>query len=1142
MSISSRDRKLLWGRAKNLCCFPKCPTPLIEDRPDATTGDINQTVVGEEAHIRSGRKDGPRYAPDYPADKVDTYANIILLCPTHHTIVDAHGGASYTASELERMRAVHEQEQRWEEADGAARAFMSWQYERDNKVLFEQAELHGPTVESMFVDVPFGCGPSDAPYELLRRISLEHPGDVTPGLSEDAAVTGAAQALLHPEWKGSGLIVGGPGQGKSTLLQFLCQFHRSRLLGKQAYSGEGQKLSPLTERARVTFRVDLRNYAFWATQRQSNGQKKGSKKKAGADSHWPILEEYLAHEVSGRTGRDFSVQDLELVTARLPTLIALDGLDEVSDVKLRDRVAEGIVDLYARLEADTRDIIILVASRPGGTASSLWSTPGFPRLNLAKLSYGLQVQYLQKWSAAAELPPEVASKLQRTFADNESKPHIREIASYPMQLAILLHLLQRRQMLPQKRTDLYDEYMKTFLDREQGSDKEPLLARERTAIEDAHAYVGWRIQTETEEGRSSGAIRRQDLKRVFQDQLEDRNDGVKLAKKMFAAMSFRVLCLTEREPGWFEFDVASLREYFAATYLFDEAEREFRDDCLAELLRRPQWSNVCRFYVGKFSRTEVRGILEVLRSLDEQPGRAHHPGARAVAVQFLNDRVYEGQKARPIQEVVDFVLEGSGVFFAEDGMLEPSGVAMTLSSGAGRAQVVAHCKTRLEVESDRQTRQALARCLRRHAEAGDEVTNWWWSLYDPALAWLDTAADLHLLGSLAPTQEDQLAVLVTQMVAEERQWITVRLLQGGYNGSNDNILGVVLREINDGVAAVVGAADRASSVGRLLATARACWAAGESVKVSGRRLRARRAGYGKVLAAMVDVDETLAPRPSTTDAQGWANRFVAIRAALGTGWVIHHAISTCPPEVDLRPIAKILSQTDAEIGAAVELEADARVSRDSATWWRERLSAGASPQDVQLAVLSALTTMTTNTLVEVSPELGAAIDVLSPRQIEAIRWTVQAVHTNGATRRLMLDESLRRNHGTFSPRLLWVCRPLVPSDSRDRLDTRICAVVPELLGELTPGEASALAAIGGGKKVHTVTTFQGHREGLSNSRWTLKFKTRDLTVNQADAILQDPGQWPAALVRRAASFWSSVPPVPEPMSHAADTQRWFDGA
>ena len=66
MELTSRDRKLLWGRARNLCAFPQCRQALTEDEVDARTGASFPTVVGEEAHIHSATPDGPRYDPTYP--------------------------------------------------------------------------------------------------------------------------------------------------------------------------------------------------------------------------------------------------------------------------------------------------------------------------------------------------------------------------------------------------------------------------------------------------------------------------------------------------------------------------------------------------------------------------------------------------------------------------------------------------------------------------------------------------------------------------------------------------------------------------------------------------------------------------------------------------------------------------------------------------------------------------------------------------------------------------------------------------------------------------------------------------------------------------------------------------------------------
>lgn len=66
-------------------------------------------VVGEEAHIRSGSVAGPRYDPKYPADQVDKYDNLVLLCPTHHTIVDKDLGAGFSIDALVAMKRQHEQ-------------------------------------------------------------------------------------------------------------------------------------------------------------------------------------------------------------------------------------------------------------------------------------------------------------------------------------------------------------------------------------------------------------------------------------------------------------------------------------------------------------------------------------------------------------------------------------------------------------------------------------------------------------------------------------------------------------------------------------------------------------------------------------------------------------------------------------------------------------------------------------------------------------------------------------------------------------------------------------------------------------------------------------------------------------------------
>lgn len=74
---------------------------------DAKSGD-RDVVLGEEAHIVSEKPEkGPRYRP-MPKEEVDTYANLMLLCPSDHKIVDEQV-TYYTEQRLHALKAEHEQ-------------------------------------------------------------------------------------------------------------------------------------------------------------------------------------------------------------------------------------------------------------------------------------------------------------------------------------------------------------------------------------------------------------------------------------------------------------------------------------------------------------------------------------------------------------------------------------------------------------------------------------------------------------------------------------------------------------------------------------------------------------------------------------------------------------------------------------------------------------------------------------------------------------------------------------------------------------------------------------------------------------------------------------------------------------------------
>ncbi|MDY7031710.1 MAG: HNH endonuclease signature motif containing protein [Thermodesulfobacteriota bacterium] len=101
MAISDKTRKILWGRSGNRCAI--CKNELVID----ATGQDDESVVAEECHIISAKQNGPRHDSSYPVEKLDSYDNLMLLCRTHHRMVDDQS-ESFTAGILRQMKSNHE--------------------------------------------------------------------------------------------------------------------------------------------------------------------------------------------------------------------------------------------------------------------------------------------------------------------------------------------------------------------------------------------------------------------------------------------------------------------------------------------------------------------------------------------------------------------------------------------------------------------------------------------------------------------------------------------------------------------------------------------------------------------------------------------------------------------------------------------------------------------------------------------------------------------------------------------------------------------------------------------------------------------------------------------------------------------------
>jgi hypothetical protein len=1150
MAITGATRKMLWGRAHNQCAFPGCIQALTLHIDDDASGDTQLIVIGEEAHIRAQSAGGPRYDPDYPRDKVDSYENLVLMCPTHHTLIDSKNGAGHALKDLLKIKEAHERQQgRRAELEGALGAYLGDRYHVENTVQFQQADLRGPSVDSLFVDVPVGCRRDNSQLaQLLTQIAESAPGD-TSDLEATSAfiVTGATQALLHPDWTGNAVLVGGPGQGKSTVLQYICQFHRARRLGETDYSAGQSELLRAASTARFPIRVDLRKYAQWAAIEPSpdSGKKKRSDQKPESEGDWRSLEEYIVLEIRRHIGaHQFKNRDLAVLIATEPVLLALDGLDEVASLTVRARVTEEIARVRARLNADAANLVILVATRPGSSLQPLTGTGAFPVLHLQKLTQGLRLQYLQRWVEVSGLSTESAERLQSTFMDNQHVPHINELASYPMQLAILLHLLHRRQLLPQQRTELYAEYLKTFLDREQTEDKEPLLAEQRRVVESTHAYLGWYLQTKAEQGQSSGSITRADLRQLLRQHLAGQADELTLAEELYSAITTRVLCLVERDDA-FEFEVQSLREYFAALYIFENLTPKgvgnSRDDGLNALMERPYWANVCRFYIGMLATGEIRALKDNLHNVDKRV--SPHPMVRLMAVLLLNDRVYDGLAGTSIRDVVDVVLDGPGVVFAEDGVFEAAGTPLRLGERAGRSQAVAHLKARLEENESIAVQEAAAKCLARHAIPRDEIATWWWSLYDSTPNWFEVASTLGVLGSLNIEHTAQLHKVLAE-TNRGTAWNGALLARGGYDGKDEDVLLTLVQDLNDGaageiqlssgrhnLAAIVQSAELASSGAVRRSTLYAGKGGNESLELSQQADVTERILRGATAASIRSFD------PSSLEA--WQTRLLALAEAWGDGWILRRAVSTIPSDVEISAIATSVRVKSPALAAAATAEAAFRSNRGNEKWWREHLVSLATPRDLMLGTIALIEHAHASVFTPLASTFDALVQKLEPKRFLAVEHALQMDVAARRARPLALQEALRLRQVNLSGRTLWLIHIIGTASTRSRVGPLLEPQLEDVFKAGTTDGREAVAVARTTRKLK-LEIFRGARRSLPPGGWADESAIAIMTQTTAAEILTDPVNWPTDLVQMAIDRLTiRQGNRTKPLADVATSNRWF---
>lgn len=648
---------------------------------------------------------------------------------------------------------------------GAINAFVKDQYVEDEDVKFKQVELQNKLLD-LFVDLPFKIEFRGAlkPFPFPTHVNMRLRADAIEGggyfLSDDAEEEelsgGTASMLLADcgDLLDQLVIEGAPGQGKSTLLQYLCQVHRIRILNKNSdleRLPEEQRISPLF----IPFKVDLRDLSEWLS---GNDPFASTSSTPFQTSDPRTLETFLAHLVTQRSGGiRFDVADLIEILRNNPALIALDGLDEVADIKRRGEVVAAVTKATNRLRENAAHMRVLITSRPAAFANS----PGFDRASFPHLQLGsvrrAQInQYAERWLNARGILKRDRGEFEKILAEKLDFPHLRDLAKNPMQLTILLSLiLTRGSALPDRRTTLYDYYVDLFFSRE--SSKNFTVRKYLELLKDIHRYLAWKLHTATESGRGSAAGRftADELRGVLKEYLEAEGQSTALIEEIFNVTVARVFMIVSRIEGTYEFEVQPLREYFAARYLYDTApysppggERTgTKPDRFDAVARNFYWLNVARFLCGCFSKGELLDLADRIRHLanDGQISHTKHPVT--LSVMLLSDWVFS-QSPRALGEVVQFLSDRRNLFRVLPIDYWNTASTTRVPYDSGGKELVEHVRKWLaEKETKPDIRNRLGRFLVANAPLEANL-NWWINIkssIEDSVRWLAIGDTLDLL-------------------------------------------------------------------------------------------------------------------------------------------------------------------------------------------------------------------------------------------------------------------------------------------------------------------------------------------------------------------------------------------------------------
>jgi hypothetical protein len=449
-------------------------------------------------------------------------------------------------------------------------------------------------------------------------------------LAPDSQEGGAARKPAGPE-PGRYVLVGGPGQGKTTIGQFACQLFRVALLQDRVHelSAETrQALAPLIQQCksegppvpqarRFPVRIVLSAFADAL-----------AKASAGLS-----LLAFMAQHIERVAGYSVSTAELRGWLSLYPWLVVLDGLDEVPASTNRESLLAAIRDFWVDAAQAKADLLVLATTRPQGYNDDfspavyrhLWLTPLSPE---RAMHYARRLA-ANRWGHGTEQFHRVMAYLEKA---SQGEGTARLMQS-PLQVTIMATLVDQIGPPPQDRWRLFSLYYDVIYRREQEHNipASQLLRDHRVDVDAIHSQVAVLLQLESERAGSAEArMNTERFARIVSARLEDEGHSGEalrsLKARIIEAAGNRLVFLVGLQEGQVGFEIRSLQEFMAAEALMDGGDLSVQERLrrLAPSLKPPRRAPQPPLpppqgrRVDPLAATELCEILATLRQLRHQ--------------------------------------------------------------------------------------------------------------------------------------------------------------------------------------------------------------------------------------------------------------------------------------------------------------------------------------------------------------------------------------------------------------------------------------------------------------------------------------------------------------------------------------------